>query len=477
MNTFFPFSLALALTFTTLCHGQGNEYDLKEQLLAKYMKSVRPVAKQSDTIQVKFEIALRSIVDLQEKNQLLISNVWVRIYWQDFSLVWNPSNYSNITTINFAPNDIWTPDVVLYNSADDQGGGVFEKAIGTNIIVTSKGACSWFCPLIVKTDCAVNIKWFPFDKQTCPFTFGLWTYDGLRVNFSSVRDSADVTSYVPSGEFQLKSIKVQRDVNYYSCCPNVPYPILNYKMVIVRRTMFYLLNLIWPGILIALLAAATFLLPPECGERIGLGITNLLAMTVFLLMVSESIPPTSEAVPLAGQFFIVIMVLSALALLESCIVIKFLNYSDSNALKVPKFIRKFVNVYMARVLLMGSWEEEKETHTPHIESNGKDNFVFSDNGREVIGMDMREPRTERREAPNTRAQTHVHQPNEAEKELASGMREIVSVIKKKESEDEFKAEWRRAIQVVDRLSTLIFFVILIGSCLGLFAAAPRFYVK
>jgi len=44
-------------------------------------------------------------------------------------------------------------------------------------------------------------------------------------------------------------------------------------------------------------------LPPESGERLTLVITNLLALTVFMLLVVEIIPATSETVPLISVYF------------------------------------------------------------------------------------------------------------------------------------------------------------------------------
>eukprot|EP00112_Aurelia_sp_Birch-Aquarium-sp1_P007055 Seg1770.9 transcript_id=Seg1770.9/GoldUCD/mRNA.D3Y31 product="Neuronal acetylcholine receptor subunit alpha-7" protein_id=Seg1770.9/GoldUCD/D3Y31 len=300
--------------------------------------------------------------------------------------------------------------------------------------------------------------------------FGLWTYDAIRANFSIVRNEADTSSLVPSGEWNLEGMPAVRKVFYYACCPGLPFPALDYEVIIVRRTSFYLLNLIWPGILIAILASITFLLPPESGERIGLGITNLLAMMVFLLLISESIPPTSDAVPLASNFFSVILVLSALALIESCIVIKFLHHADSDVTDVPKFIRYFVNGFLARIVCIDGCRVKRKSADLY-ESKGIENPTMNGNSHEDIVLQTRAGTGERQ----TQA---LHQkPSRAELEIVDGMRKIVGVISKQVAESEARDEWRRAIQVVDRFATLIFFLVLIGACTGIFLSSPRFFIK
>ena len=65
--------------------------------------------------------------------------------------------------------------------------------------------------------------------------------------------------------------------------------------------MFYILNIILPCIMLSILQLCVFLAPPPSGEKISLSITMLLSFTVFLLMVSESMPQTSQHAPLLGK--------------------------------------------------------------------------------------------------------------------------------------------------------------------------------
>ena len=51
-----------------------------------------------------------------------------------------------------------------------------------------------------------------------------------------------------------------------------------------------------------------FFLPPESGERVSLVITILLGFTVYTLIFTENIPPTSEVTPLLTKYSSVLMV-------------------------------------------------------------------------------------------------------------------------------------------------------------------------
>ena len=82
---------------------------------------------------------------------------------------------------------------------------------------------------------------------------------------------------------------------------------------IARNSTHVLLTLAIPMIVIAFLTLAGFLLPAESGEKIGFQITLLLAMIVFLEMVSSSIPiprQWNESPKLIVCFLICIIILA-----------------------------------------------------------------------------------------------------------------------------------------------------------------------
>ena len=49
------------------------------------------------------------------------------------------------------------------------------------------------------------------------------------------------------------------------------------------------------------MALLGFILPPESGEKVSMEITVLLSVAVFMLMVSETMPPNSETFPYIGK--------------------------------------------------------------------------------------------------------------------------------------------------------------------------------
>lgn len=112
-------------------------------------------------------------------------------------------------------------------------------------------------------------------------------------------DSGDLSDFVENVEWECHGMPATKNIIMYGCCAD-PYPDITYTVLLQRRSSFYIFNLLLPCFLISFLAPLGFYLPADSGEKVSLGVTVLLALTVFQLMVAESMPP-SESVPLIGE--------------------------------------------------------------------------------------------------------------------------------------------------------------------------------
>lgn len=114
--------------------------------------------------------------------------------------------------------------------------------------------------------------------------------------------------------------------------------------------LFYLNNLIIPCVVLAGLTVLSFYLPPESGERVSLVITVLLGLTVFMLLFNESIPPTSEAMPLIGKYFFAVLIEVASSLFATCLIIRCYHHNPFK--EMPRWFRHLIFCIFAPVFRM-----------------------------------------------------------------------------------------------------------------------------
>ena len=104
-----------------------------------------------------------------------------------------------------------------------------------------------------------------------------------------------------SGEWKLLQSWTVLSTLIYPCCDEA-YHDIKFYFHIRRRTLYYTYNVIIPCIMLSILTCLTFYLPTESGEKVSLGLTVLLSFSVFMLLIAESMPATSEFIPLIGLF-------------------------------------------------------------------------------------------------------------------------------------------------------------------------------
>ena len=91
----------------------------------------------------------------------------------------------------------------------------------------------------------------------------------FQLNLTLEKIEGEMSNYQQNGEFHLEGYTPQRNVKNYSCCPE-PYPDITYALVMRRRPMFYVFNLILPCILINLIGKLTLLLGGPSALKVGI---------------------------------------------------------------------------------------------------------------------------------------------------------------------------------------------------------------
>ncbi|CAH1793299.1 unnamed protein product [Owenia fusiformis] len=326
---------------------------LMKYLMTDYNANVRPVKNTSEATVVTIDIALTQIAD---------------VTWEDYFLKWNESDYGGVKTIHLKPADVWIPDITLYTDVTGQ----YYETKEFRLKVTSDGTVQWKIPTKFVSSCKMKVHNFPYDVQTCTLKFGSWGFGSTEIDLQNKSDSADLSAYEPSGEWELLSTDAIRHSLMYNCCTE-PYIDVTYYINIKRKPLYYTFNVILPCMFIVIISPFSFLVPPGCGERIQLSTTLFLSLTVYMLFVAEQLPVQSEDVPLVGQFFTT--ALFALALLNvTSIISVHLFHRGSKRDKLPRMAKLFT-MKVAKLVCMANKFDEVVDLCCCCNSNEKENTL------------------------------------------------------------------------------------------------------
>uniref|UniRef100_A0A1I7X706 Neur_chan_LBD domain-containing protein n=1 Tax=Heterorhabditis bacteriophora TaxID=37862 RepID=A0A1I7X706_HETBA len=165
--------------YMTLTMASDAEDRLMVDLFRGYNSLVQPVRNKTELpMIVKIAMQLVLLINVDEKEQVMHTNVWLTLKWHDFQMQWEPKDYDGITQIRVAPDKIWLPDIVLFNNAD----GNYEVSFMCNALIHHSGEVLWVPPAIYKSSCIIDVEFFPFDDQRCSLTFGSWTVIFFNLN-------------------------------------------------------------------------------------------------------------------------------------------------------------------------------------------------------------------------------------------------------------------------------------------------------
>ncbi|XP_013406821.1 neuronal acetylcholine receptor subunit alpha-7 isoform X1 [Lingula anatina] len=476
-------SLAMLLTvFFQESHQGKHERRLLDTLFVDRAHNVleRPVANEKDVLNVTFSLTLQQILDVDEKNQIIHTNIWLDMTWTDYTFIWNEAEFGNISAIRIPAGKLWKPDVLLYNSASE----AFDGTYHTNVVIYSSGYMNWIPPGMFGSSCHIDITWFPFDMQFCKLKFGTWSYDGSQVDLVLKSEKGDISSFIKNGEWDLLGVTAKRNEIYYDCCPDTPYVDVTYTINIKRRTLYYGFNLIIPCVLLSLLAILTFMLPPDAGEKVSLAVTIMLSLTVFLMIVADVLPPTSDAVPLIVIYFGMILALCSMSVVFSVLVLSYHHRADDTH-DMPSWVKYGICEWLAWILFVSRpgkdlsrkailqrqklrKMEEKQRNSPSLLANVAEVDDYHRNGLMGVKVD-RDTRSKEHFSSDSHACSTRNELRNIYKEL----KVITDKMKDDDSSSVVSSDWKFAAHVIDRLCLITFSAAIVICTLVVLASTPH----
>ena len=422
---------------------QNDEIKLREYLFKNYIKDVRPVSNYTKRMLLTIDVEFLKVISIDERKQLINLKLWLRMKWINDLLTWDPQEWGGIDVLKVNPTLVWKPDIVLYSLGNSDSHDIMYHQRDL-LHLNSDGHCYWIIRLITVTSCLLDVKYFPFDRQTCTLKFGSWAYSTPELHLIQGVEPFTTTSYINSSEWDLHNIKQEVKVEMFKA----PYSSLSIEYSLERKPLYYLFNVLVPCIILMIIILVSFYLPPGSGERVGVTITVILAFTVFLQLVQGSLPTTSTSVPLLSVFYIIVMAESGCSLLTTCVVLIVYHRGTAKGVtRLPDWVRKY---------FLGNKFDEVSKYTFRnkysLECVGKVNQICmpmsfrSSNGNNVSNAE------ERMESINLSSKSITE-------ELLKEVKVITSMIHEQNRQDEIEEEWHRLSFILDKIFFWIFLII------------------
>uniref|UniRef100_A0A3Q1ELR0 5-hydroxytryptamine receptor 3A-like n=1 Tax=Acanthochromis polyacanthus TaxID=80966 RepID=A0A3Q1ELR0_9TELE len=309
------------------------------------LQPFRPAVNLSNPTITNISFTLYAVLGVNEKTQILTTFLWLRLYWHHEFLVWDPDECDGVTRVSLPVKQLWSPDIIVYEVDDDVSQAC------PYVYANHTGHIRWDRMLRLVSACNLEIFSFPFDVQNCTFTFGSYMHTrDVRVSpaLTFKEMSRNSKRYLEaSGEWELVDILGETSILQFGIDE---WDIITFwQVVIKRRPVLYVVNLLIPSSFLMLIDILSFYLPPHSVDRASFKMTLILGYTVFLLIMNDLLPSTANGTPII-IYFSVCLALMVISLLETVIITNVLHHNSMKYQEVPSWVRVVVLKHIANLI-------------------------------------------------------------------------------------------------------------------------------
>jgi nicotinic acetylcholine receptor len=200
------------------------------------------------------------------------------IAWNDSKMIWNPTDYSGIETINMKQDFLWTPDLKLYNSHIPSSLGTCHL-VDCLIKYTSIVACVMPCSFTAHCK-DFGIDNWPYDVQNCSFTFGSWMKTGEEMTYNTEKIKLVTSRLKKNNQWSLIGSSSLHNKGVYAFS-NETFPSISFSLTIERHNGLHQVTSISSAIVLMVTNLLVLFVAPERIMRLILAIINLASISIF----------------------------------------------------------------------------------------------------------------------------------------------------------------------------------------------------
>jgi len=240
MNKLLQFLLFLLPFVVESALVRNNIHILRKKILGHniYDRHVKPDGK----VEVNFGIDFVDM-DFCPHKHMLKSSVYEKMMWTDNRLVWDKDDFDGIDRIQVNADEIWKPDITLYNAIEAPKMMYSHVEEPINVVILSSGMVIFTPAMEYKSHCNVNFNDWPWGEQNCTMIFGSWTYDMANVNVKgfSLGNSGDTTITVDNfkgSKFEIAGTNYFRQEKEYDADPGKAYPRMDLSIKFTQKVVY-----------------------------------------------------------------------------------------------------------------------------------------------------------------------------------------------------------------------------------------------
>lgn len=285
------------------CEDYNDVVNLTGKILQGYSNSIIPRRNQTEVIKLDMEFSLKALNKFDVVDGKMTMVTAIALKWKDDLLTWNPSINKKINGLNVPLSHIWTPNLYLLNCAEEFL--IYKGDPNTKEVeIESDGQTRLFFMEVLTTTCATDITFYPNDVHRCKIHLStLTSATKLKMGLAKV----DIIDFETNGKWKILGIESEVELLEVK---NIERVVIS--ITLERRMLFDIISIVFPVVFLGLVNVVVFKLPVDSGERMSFAMTVLLSFAVYMTLIADKMPQTSNKTSVFCMYLISMLTYSTL---------------------------------------------------------------------------------------------------------------------------------------------------------------------